>query len=266
MRRKRSASTVKRDEELLSRIMPIKTDHPLWGYRRIWAYLKYREHHSYAINRVHRVMKEHNLLVTKQQRLRARRGPIRPKPQSHRPNHYWGIDMTKIKISPWGWLYLCIVLDWCTKEIIGYSLSTRSKTDDWLDAVESAVNNRFPQGIRKAVKDGELFLLSDNGCQPTSQRFMMSCSLLGITQIFTTWCNPKGNSDTERVLRTLKEDLVWTNDWDNPFAFSEGLKHWTNAYNTDYPHQSLNNLTPRQYFETFNQEIKEPITTLKTAC
>lgn len=266
MRRKRSLSTIKRDEELLSRILPIKTDHPLWGYRRIWAYLKYREHYPCAINRVHRVMKEHNLLVTKQQRLRAKRGPIRPKPQSHRPNHYWGIDMTKIKIFPWGWLYLCIVLDWCTKEIIGYSLSIRSKTDDWLDAVEAAVNNRFPQGIRNTLKDQQLFLLSDNGCQPTSQRFMMSCSLLGITQIFTTWCNPKGNSDTERVLRTLKEDLVWTHDWDNPFAFSEALKKWINDYNTDFPHQSLSNMTPRQYFETFNQEIKEPDSTLKTAC
>ncbi len=49
MRRKRSLSTVKRDEELLLWILPIKTDHPLWGYRRIWAYLKYREHHPLSL-------------------------------------------------------------------------------------------------------------------------------------------------------------------------------------------------------------------------
>ena len=83
---------------------------------------------------------------------------------------------------------------------------------------------------------------------------MMNCSLLGIKQIFTTWLNPKGNSDTERVMRTLKEDLVWTYDWDNPFTFSEALKNWIVAYNTDYPHQSLNNMTPKQYFENFNKE------------
>lgn len=88
MRRQRSQSTITRDQELLLRILPIKTDHPLWGYRRIWSYLKYREHYPCAINRVHRIMKEHNLLVTKQQRLRAKRGPIRPKPRAHRPNHY----------------------------------------------------------------------------------------------------------------------------------------------------------------------------------
>ena len=120
--------------------------------------------------------------------------------------------MIKIKIAPRGRLYLYLVLDWCTKEIIGYSLSIRSKTNDWLDAVESTVHQRFPQGIRENLKDQELFLISDNGCQPTSQCLMMNCLLIGIKQIVTTWSNPKGNSDTERVLRTLKEDLVWTHD------------------------------------------------------
>lgn len=52
----------------------------------------------------------------------------------------------------------------------------------------------------------------------------------------------------------------------NSFAFSEELGRWIENYNTDYPHQSLNNMTPRQYFETFNQEIKEPNSTLKIAC
>ena len=258
MKRQRSASTHKRDEELLAVIKPIKTDHPLWGYRRIWAYLKYRQGLCFGINRIYRVMKEQKLTVAKNQRLLARRGPMRAKPRSHKPNHFWGIDMTKIKITPWGWLYLCIVLDWCTKEIIGYSLGIQSKTDDWLNAVEAAVNNRFPGGIREYLKNNELFLISDNGCQPTSQRFMMSCSLLGIKQIFTTWSNPKGNSDTERVMRTLKEDLVWTYDWDNPFAFAEALHKWIGDYNTDYPHQALNNMTPRQYYDSFN---KEPVLT-----
>ena len=188
---------------------------------------------------------------------------MRSKPRSHRHNHFWGIDMTKIKIYPWGWLYLCVVLDWCTKEIVGYSLSIQSKTDDWLTAVEMAINNRFPNGIREHLNDQTLFLISDNGCQPTSQRFMMNCSLLGIKQIFTTWSNPKGNSDTERVLRTLKEDLVWTYDWDNPFTFAEGLDMWIECYNSDYPHQALNNMTPKQYFETFNQRADS---NLKIAC
>jgi monomeric isocitrate dehydrogenase len=111
------------------------------------------------------------------------------------------IDMTKIKLHSWGWFYLTITLDWYTKEIVGYSLSIQSKTNDWLDALEMAINNRFPNGIRDTLKS-DLHLISDNGCQPTSGRFRLNCSLAGIKQIFTTWSNPKGNADTERILIT----------------------------------------------------------------
>ena len=112
----------------------------------------------------------------------------------------------------------------------------QSKARDWLKALNEAVNNRFPFGIRETKKE-ELFLISDNGCQPTSEIFMKECSELEIKQIFTTWSNPKGNADTERVMRTLKEDIVWTNDWDNPFEFEKALEKWINDYNTDLPHQ-----------------------------
>jgi len=57
-----------------------------------------------------------------------------------------------------------------------------------------------------------LFLVSDNGCQPTSLSYMQACSTLGIKQIFTSWSDPKGNADTERVIRTLKENLLWPYD------------------------------------------------------
>ncbi len=243
------------------------------GYRRIWSYLKYRQ--GFAVNkkRIYRLMRENDMLVTPQLRRKAKRGPIKPKPVACWPNQFWGIDMTKIRMATWGWLYLTVVFDWHTKEIIGHSLSIQSKTDDWLDALEMAVNNRFPQGIRESVsatfnltggsasggKERQLFLISDNGCQPTSQRFMMNCSLLGLKQIFTTWSNPKGNSDTERVLRTIKEDIVWPYDWDNPFEFEVALSKWINDYNNDFPHQSLNNMTPRQFYE--KHIVNEPVLT-----
>lgn len=260
MKRAKSLAVIKRNQPLLEAIKLIKTDHPLWGYRRIWSYLKYRQDIPINKKRVYRLMKEQNLMVTPQARLKAKRGPIRSKPVADHPNQFWGIDMTKIKLHGWGWLYLCIVLDWYTKEIIGHSLSLQSKTNDWLNALQMAVNNRFPNGIRETLKEQKLFLISDNGCQPTSQSFMMNCSILGLKQIFTTWSNPKGNSDTERVMRTIKEDIVWPYDWDNPFNFEASLNKWINAYNTDYPHQALNNMTPKQFFENFNS-VNEPVLT-----
>jgi len=202
MKRKKSKSVIRRNQTLLTQIKQIKTDHPLWGYRRIWAYLKYRQGVPVNKKRVYRLMKEQYLMVTPEIRRKAKRGPIKPKPVAARPNHFWGIDMTKIRMSTWGWLYLTVVLDWYSKEIIGYSLSMQSKTDDWLNALEMAANNRFPSGIRESIKKHKLFLISDNGCQPTSQHFMMSCSLLGIKQIFTTWSNPKGKISRIRRITT----------------------------------------------------------------
>jgi transposase InsO family protein len=166
-------------------------------------------------------MEEHNLLVKPNLRLRTKRDNQlnRSKPRASRPNEYWGTDMTKVMIPAFGWLYLVIVLDWYTKKIVGYSLSSHSKTDDWLNALNSACNNQFPEGVLS--KQDKLDLISDNGSQPTSKRYMDACSVLEIKQIFTSYNNPKGNVDTERVIRTLKEDSVWTREFSSPFVYGE---------------------------------------------
>ena len=249
MRRKRSTSRERLDAPVLERIRAIKSDHPLWGYRRIWAYMRYRDNQVIGKNRVYRLMKEHQLLVSKNQRLKAKRYSTRPKPRAVIPNQYWGTDMTKVKIHGWGWVYVHIVIDWYTKEIIGHYTALSSNAGDWLEALQIAVNNRYPDGIFS--KHGKPKLISDNGCQPTSEKYMKACSQLKIKQIFTTWNNPKGNADTERVFRTLKEDLVWTHDWAIPFQFQQDFEQWIIDYNTDFPHQSLDYKTPAQAMQRF---------------
>jgi len=256
MKRKKSLSVTERNQPVLSLIESIKTEHPFWGYRCCWAYLYYRQGLMVNKKRIYRLMKEQGFLVTKVNRYRAKRKISRPKPKASYPNHIWGTDMTKIKIGSWGWYYLVIVLDWYTKEIIGYSLSLQSKSRDWLEALQQAVQKRFPKGIKDS-KTRPLYLVSDNGCQPTSLSYMKACAILGIKQIFTSWSNPKGNADTERVIRTLKEDLVWPYDWDNPFTFQRALEKWVDNYNYDFPHQSLDYHTPCEYYQKYvkNKEL-----------
>ena len=70
-----------------------------------------------------------------------------------------------------------------------------------------------PDGVR----DQGLSLMSDNGCQPTSIAFMAACGTLGVHQMFTSYNNPKGNADTERFMRTLKEECLWLQEWSCPF-------------------------------------------------
>ena len=235
------------DQILLTQIQPIKADHPFWGYRRIWSYLNYRMNIHVNKKRIYRIMKENNLLVQKNERLKARRDnkAYRSKPRASRTNEFWGTDMTKVMIPIFGWLYLVIVLDWYTKKIVGYSISTKSKTNDWLDALNSACNNQFPNGILS--KEQNLYLISDNGSQPTSQKYMQACSVMEIKQIFASYNNPKGNADTERVMRTIKEDFVWTRDFESPDEFIDQFKQWVEDYNNDYPHSSINYQTPCEF-------------------
>jgi putative transposase len=90
--------------------------------------------------------------------------------------------MTKFKTKE-GWSYLVIVLDWYSKKIVGSNLSNRSKTPGWLEALEAGVMSQFKEGSRGK----KLKLISDNGCQSTSNLFMRTCNTLGIEQIFTSY-------------------------------------------------------------------------------
>ena len=160
-RRKRSQAVVERDEELLELIEPIKADHPAWGYRRVWAYLRYRRGVVVGNNGIYRIMKEYRLLAPSLRKLRAKRGSM--------------------------------------------------------------------------------------GCQPTSINFMAACRVLGIDQIFTSFNNPKGNADTERFFRTLKEDLIWINEWSSIDQLQQLLEAWTDQYNKDCPHSEISYRTPQQF-------------------
>ena len=147
---------------MLSSIRLLKLEHPCWGYRRVWAYLRYRMNLDVNKKRIYRLMKEEGLLVRKNERLRASRYVERSKPVAERPNQYWGIDMTKVMSRYSGWVYLAVVLDWYTKEIVGYSVSARSRTEDWLEALNKAVNRIFPEGIREEpMRFPCLFLTTD---------------------------------------------------------------------------------------------------------
>ena len=152
--------------------------------------------------------------------------------------------MTKVMVDSWGWAYLHVALDWGNKKIIGWQLSPRSKTVDWLEALSGAVNEQFPEGIRES--EG-LKLVSDNSYQPTSVSFMAACRALDVKQIFTSYNNPKGNADTERVIRTLKEDLIWPREWSGYQQLENALKRWVKNYNEDFPYSSIDYLKPAQY-------------------
>jgi transposase InsO family protein len=105
--------------------------------------------------------------------------------------------------------------------------------------------------------------MSDNGSQPTAETFMKACSLLGVHQAFTSYNNPKGNADTERVMRTIKEELIWLREWRDAYELSAAVAKWIEQYNESYLHLALGYRTPNQMDVTYNLTTK---TLLKNAC
>jgi putative transposase len=112
MMRQRSLRVVQRDESLLPRLQALKAEHPLWGYRRVWAYLRFVEQLPVNKKRMWRLMRAHRLLVPPNLQLKAKRTPSGRKPKPTQPNQWWGIDMTKVLVEGMGWVYIVVVLDW----------------------------------------------------------------------------------------------------------------------------------------------------------
>jgi putative transposase len=195
-------------------------------------------------------MKEHGLTAT-QTIHKAKRTPERSKPKAERPRQYWGIDMTKFLISSIGWIYLVIVLDWYTKKIVGWNISLRSRAAEWKEALDMAIQREFPGGVRGSG----LKLISDNGSQPTATSFMKDMATLGIEQIFTSYDNPKGNAETERVMRTIKEEIIWLNEFASFEEAKEKIGRWIQEdYNKLYVHSQLGYMSPEEFEAKLEEE------------
>ena len=143
-------------------------------------------------------MRERELLV-RSRRLRARRKKEWGRVEAAESNQIWQSDMTKIWAGPAvGWAYLVCVIDCCTREIVGWNLSHRCRTEDALTAIEQAVLARLPEGSREA----NVTLTIDNGTQFTSSRFIETLNRLSNTHRGTAYHQPEGNSYIERFQRS----------------------------------------------------------------
>ena len=68
---------------------------------------------------------------------------------------------------------------------------------------------------------------------------------------FTSYNNPKGNADTERMMRTLKEELLWLREWSGAEQVRRALDAWIEEYNRSYLHSALGYRPPNQAEEEY---------------
>jgi putative transposase len=221
----------------------VKAEHPCWGDRRLWASRRFVDQRPVNKKRRRRRMRAHHLLVTPHPRVKAQRTPMRSTPKPTQPNAWGGIDMTKGLGQGRGWVDIVVVLDGYPEGIVGSSAGIRGTAQHWRAALEVALNRQFPAGGRGQA----LSLRGDNGCQPTSVACMNACSTLGVDQAFTRDHNPQGHADTERLIRTLKEECLWRPEWPCPLARFEALTRWINQDNERAWHSTLGDKPPRQF-------------------
>lgn len=190
-------------------------------------------------------------LGVKRAELRAKRTSDKSKPRPAQPRQWWGIDMTKV-MTEGGWVYVVLVVDWFSKKIVGHHAGYQSRGREWLSALDMALQDSFSDGVRGQG----LHLMSDNGSQPTSTLFMRECALLGIEQAFTSYNNPKGNADTERTMRTAKEELFWLHEWQSLSHLSAALDIWVHEFNMGYLHSALGWNTPESVHNGIHTQRK----------
>jgi hypothetical protein len=152
-------------------------------------------------------------------------------------------------------------------KILGAFVGSRSRAYDWLEAVNRAVCRQFPRGILEA-KTLELNLMSENGSQPTSMAVMRECRWLGIKQTFPAYANPKGNADTERLIRTIKEELCSLREWSSVEELKIEMEKFVEYFNENYLHSALGYRTPNAFEAEWlkNNQITRSATASLTGC
>lgn len=77
MSRCASETVARRNEFVVQRIHTLKAEHPFWGYRRIWAELRFVDGLRINKKRVLRLMRQCDLPVKANPRLKVTRAPGR---------------------------------------------------------------------------------------------------------------------------------------------------------------------------------------------
>ena len=231
------------DEELAEEIHKLIRLHPTYGYRRIWALLRYGLKVKVNLKKVYRLMKMKGWMVY-QRRVTPRPRVKCKRSIADRSNQRWAIDMTHVYCGKDGWAHLVAVIDCHDRELIGWEFALRGRSREAERALEAACIKRF--GTLRVAKGGPV-IRSDNGLVFLSRRFRSACKFYGLRQEFVTPYTPEQNGVIERFFRSLKEECVWQRVFKSFEEAKRAVKGWIEWYNEGRPHQSLGYMSPVQY-------------------
>jgi transposase InsO family protein len=87
-------------------------------------------------------------------------------------------------------------------------------------------------------------LLTDNGSSYRSQQFRVACQTMQIRHQRTRPYTPRTTGKAERLIQTALREWARAKHWNSSQERDASLKPWTDYYNLQRPHGSLNYKPP----------------------
>ena len=162
------------------------------------------------------------------------------------PDQAWCVDITYIRMLH-GFVYLVAIMDWFSRYVLSWKLSTTLETAFCTEALQEALENGCP----------EIFN-SDQGIQFTSQEFTSILLNDGIKISMDGRGRFYDNIFVERLWRTVKYEEVYLHDYQTVSEARSLLSLYFHFYNTERLHETLGYLTPYEVY--YDKEPLIPIT------
>lgn len=166
-----------------------------------------------------------------------------------RPEQLWVADITYLDTADDGNIYLHLVTDAYSKQIMGYELCSNMEASSTLKALKMAVKGRIYRNL-------QLIHHSDRGLQYCSKLYTDYLADNNISISMTENGSPYDNAVAERVNGILKDEFGLAEQLDNQDEASLQVKESIYAYNFLRPHLSCQMLTPEQMHRQKNIKIK----------
>lgn len=248
----------RRDAELKELIDSVHIDFPYYGYRMLHHELEDRGH---TINekRIRRIQKKFGLFATmvrkfvrttdSNHKYRIYPNLLKDQSQPAGLDEVWVTDITYVKIQT-SFVYVAVVMDKCSRRIIGYAISKRIDRQLTLGALNMAIETRKP--------DVGVIHHSDRGVQYACGDYVDLLNEWGFKISMSRKANPYDNAAMESFMKTLKYNEVYLNHYESYTDVIERIPEFIEeVYNKKRLHSALGYLTPVAYEKNINQRTTE---------
>lgn len=162
--------------------------------------------------------------------------------QAAHADQIWVTDVTFIPTRE-GWLYLAVLIDLCTRLIVGWSMKDRPNQELVNEALMMAVEQRRPKA--------GLIHHSDQGILYSSGSYLELLNRYAMVRSMSGKGNCYDNAVAESFFSSLKNEIVHHRDYHTrDQARSEIFEYIELFYNRRRLHQSLAYQTPMSYDST----------------